>query len=71
MDDKQSENENGPDASGATKPADARGIDWSDPSIPVGDAPPMSVTPLALSWVVWLVWLVFLVTMAVSHDGAL
>ncbi len=43
------------------------GIDWADPSVPVGDAPPMPKWSLALTASAWLVLIVFLVLMAVSR----
>ncbi len=43
------------------------GIDWADPSVPVGDAPPLPKWPLVLTGSAWLVWIVFLLLMAVSR----
>jgi len=40
-------------------------IDWSDPSVPAGDAPPMPRWPLILSAVAYALWLCFLVAMAI------
>ncbi len=43
-------------------------IDWADPNVPVGNAPPLPKWPLALSICAWLVWVVFLVAMLLA-DG--
>ena len=40
-----------------------RGINWADPSIPVGDAPPMPYWPVAVFVAVWVGWIVFLMIM--------
>jgi hypothetical protein len=47
-------------------------IDWADPNVPVGNAPPLPKWPLALSICAWLVWVVFLVVMMLAdgHAGA-
>ena len=44
-----------------------RGVDWADPSIPVGDAPPLPKWPLVLLGIAWLASIAFLVLMAVSR----
>ena len=44
-------------------------IDWADPSIPVGNAPPRPKWPLVLLAVLWLAGIVFLALMAVSRGG--
>ena len=54
------------------KPTDAEttsksGPDWSDPTILVGDSPPLPRWPLVASGVAWAAWLVFLIGMAVSR----
>ncbi len=43
------------------------GIDWSDPKVPVGNAPPMARWPLAVAGVAWLAGIVFLVAMTISR----
>ena len=43
--------------------AEKRGVDWNDPAVPVGNAPPMPRWPLAVLGVAWLGWLVFLAVM--------
>jgi hypothetical protein len=42
-------------------------VHWDDPSVPVGNAPPMPRWPLVVSAVVWLAWVVFLIVMLVSR----
>ncbi len=38
-------------------------IDWTDPRIPVGNAPPLPRWPLAVATIAWLAWVAFLVAM--------
>jgi len=38
---------------------------WDDPSVPVGDSPPLPIWPMILSAAAWIVWIAFLVTMTV------
>ena len=47
-----------------------RGINWEDPSIRVGDAPPLPRWPLVVLGVAWLGWIVFLSVMVVSRSDA-
>lgn len=54
-------------ASDSSTDETTRGIDWADPSVPMGDAPPMPKWPLVLTASAWLVWIVFLVVMAFSR----
>ena len=42
-------------------------VNWDDPSVPVGNAPPMSRWPLVVTTIVWLAWIVFLIAMLVSR----
>ena len=44
-------------------------VDWADPSIPVGDSPPLPKWPAVVLGVAWVGWLVFLALMAVSESG--
>lgn len=47
----------------------APGIDWNDPLVAVGDAPPVSHWPLVVSSMCWLAWVAFLVaTMFLGLD---
>lgn len=46
------------------------GIDWADPNVPPGNAPPMPRWPLVLSAVAWIAWLAFLVMMAVERTSS-
>lgn len=42
-----------------------RGVDWSDPAIPAGDAPPMARWPLFAAAAAFGLWLIFLVAMVI------
>jgi len=42
-------------------------IDWADPKVPVGNAPPMSRWLLYVTGASWLAWIVFLIAMAASR----
>jgi hypothetical protein len=44
-------------------------IDWADPNVPVGDAPPLAKWPLVLLSITWLAWIALLALMAVSHGA--
>lgn len=46
------------------------GVDWADPEVPVGNAPPLPRWPLVLSALGWIAWLVFLVLMAVERTAS-
>ncbi len=39
-------------------------LNWADPDIPAGDAPPMPAWPLVVAVLAFTSWLVFLVVMA-------
>ena len=41
-------------------------IDWADPNVPVGNAPPLPRWLLPVSAIAWLAWVVFLVVMVVN-----
>lgn len=41
------------------------GINWQDPSVPAGNAPPMPRWPLTAGFAVLGLWFVFLIAMAV------
>lgn len=43
---------------------------WEDPSVPVGDAPPVSRAPLAFFAVAWVAFVVFLFVMMLSRYEA-
>jgi hypothetical protein len=45
--------------------AQVRGVDWYDPTIPAGDAPPMPRWPLYAAAAAFGLWLVFLVVMVI------
>lgn len=45
--------------------AQIRGVDWFDPAIPAGDAPPMARWPLFAAAIAFGLWLIFLVVMVI------
>ena len=45
------------------------GVDWEDPSVPVGNAPRLPRWPLVLFAVAWVAWVGFLLVVALS-DGS-
>ena len=42
-------------------------IDWADPDVPAGNAPPLSRWPFAMALVCWLGWIAFLVSTALAR----
>ena len=54
-------------SAGDAKNEKCRGIDWSDPKVPAGNAPPMARWPLALAGVAWLGGIALLAVMAISR----
>ncbi len=54
----------------STDKAPEKEIDWSDPSVPVGNAPPMPVWPVVLGGIAWVGWVVFLIVMALTRSVA-
>ncbi len=55
---------------GSTEGVKKPRIDWADPTVPVGNAPPLPWWPLVVSGALWLAWVVFLVAMALSSAEA-
>ncbi len=47
-----------------------RGINWDDPSVPIGNAPPFPRWPLVLAAVAWFASVVFLVVMMLGRTGS-
>ena len=45
-------------------------IDWADPTIPVGNAPPLPRWPLGVAGLAWLGWVLFLLMMVLSRSPA-
>lgn len=43
-----------------------REINWADPNVPVGNAPPVPHWPVAVFVVAWAGWITFLVVMLMS-----
>ena len=44
-------------------------INWNDPDVPAGNAPPLPRWPLVLAALLWVGWLGFLVAMALMRTG--
>jgi hypothetical protein len=42
------------------------GVDWADPTVPVGDAPALPRWPLIVLGVAWTGWIIFLMVVAVA-----
>ena len=47
-----------------------RGVNWEDPSVPIGNAPQLPRWPLVLAGFAWLAWVVFLIVMMLAGNGA-
>lgn len=45
-------------------------IDWEDPNIPVGNAPPLPRWPLVVIGLVWVAWIVFMFVLVLSCSQA-
>ncbi|MFH1110910.1 MAG: hypothetical protein V1790_17180 [Planctomycetota bacterium] len=45
-------------------------VNWDDPTVPVGNAPPLPRWPVVVAGLAWLAWLVFLIALLVSRGGA-
>ena len=45
-------------------------VNWSDPGIPVGNAPPLPKWPLYAFGLAWLGWVVFLAAMLISRTDS-
>ncbi len=63
MSEKETNGGAAPPEEDSVKEPEKQGVDWNDPAVPVGNAPPMSRWPLAVLGVAWLGWLVFLAVM--------
>ncbi len=50
----------------AAEEAKPLGINWEDPDVPVGNAPPLAKWPVVAFATGWAVWLMFLLTMITS-----
>ncbi len=51
---------------GQSDAADKPRINWEDPTVPIGDSPPLARWPLAVSTLGWMAWVVFLATMLLT-----
>jgi hypothetical protein len=57
-------------AGGSTADEPKPWINWEDPNIPVGNAPPLPKWPLVLSGFAWLLWVVLVLVLSVAqHSG--
>ena len=45
-------------------------VNWDDPTVPIGNAPPLPRWPLVVTGLAWLAWVVFLITLLISRGGA-
>ncbi len=54
----------------SSSPEKKRGINWDDPSVPIGNAPPLPRWPLVLAAVAWFASVVFLVVMMLGRGGS-
>ena len=45
-------------------------VDWEDPNVPLGNAPPLPRWPVAVAGIAWLALMVFLVLMLLSRSVA-
>ncbi|MFQ5414957.1 MAG: hypothetical protein ACE5E6_10915 [Phycisphaerae bacterium] len=57
------------DHAGAKRSHRKASINWDDPSVPVGLAPPMPRAPLVLAVIAWLGWLMFLAVTALGRGA--
>ena len=54
----------------SSSPEKKRGINWDDPSVPIGNAPPFPRWPLVVAAVAWFASVVFLVMMMLGPTGS-
>lgn len=54
------------ESDGAPEDSEKGLIDWEDPSVPIGNAPPLPRWPVAVSALVWASWIALLVAMVLS-----
>ena len=45
-------------------------INWEDPEVPVGNAPPMPRWPVLVLGIAWIGWITFLIVMMLSRVQA-
>ncbi len=50
-----------------TKPS----VNWADPSVPIGDAPPLPRWPVVLLFSMWVASIAFLVVMMFAFSGGI
>lgn len=48
-----------------------KGIDWADPSVPIGNSPPLPRWPLVVGCLAWVAWVAFLGAMVVDRGGSM
>ncbi len=59
-DGQQSAKTTDPQESGAGGASRKRRVDWEDPNVPVGNAPPLPRWPVYVSGLAWAAWVLFL-----------
>jgi hypothetical protein len=64
------ESESRSGAGQSSSPEKKRGINWDDPSVPIGNAPPLPRWPLVLAAVAWFASVVFLFVMMLGRGGS-
>lgn len=68
--DRTAEKEDGPKSDqGSNDERRKPRIDWTDPNVPIGNAPKYPKWPLVLSVGAWLAWIVFLLAMLLTGTG--
>lgn len=73
MNEKSNQENPSKDDSSAAQPVDEKRkprIDWEDPTIPIGNGPPLPRWPLAVSGIAWLLWIALMLVMALTPDAA-
>ena len=59
-----------PNESGAASTSGKRRVDWEDPKVPVGNAPPLPRWPVYVSGLAWGAWVLFLFFLLLSLNPA-
>lgn len=42
-------------------------VDWDDPTVPVGNSPPLPRWPVVVTAIAWIAWIAFLIAMLASR----
>ena len=59
-----------PKESGAASTSGKRSVDWENPKVPVGNAPPLPRWPVYVSGLAWGAWVLFLFFLLLSLNPA-